>query len=75
MTLYDLTQSLTLQGNISVIVTEDGRETETRNFHDMTDFVCGLTDCDDIEDYEVTYIYPTHDFGVTWLNIEVEKEC
>ena len=76
MTLYDLTQSMTIQGNIRIHVFDaNGSEKEIRSAADQDDFSPHLADMDDIEDLTVTYIYPTKEVGgMAWLNIEVAEE-
>jgi hypothetical protein len=62
-----------IQGNIELIVfDEHGNETERRWFYDQTDFDTNCNDASDLDDLEVTYIYPTKaPGGSVWLNIEV----
>jgi hypothetical protein len=71
MKLYELCSQMIIQGNIELIVfDEDGNETERRFYHDQDDFDTNCTDAFDLEDLEVTYIYPTKaPGGSVWLNI------
>lgn len=73
MTFYELTTTITLQGNIEVkIFNNQGDEIENRFFRDLDDFNINCTDTDDLEDCEVTYIYCTKSAdGTPWLTIEV----
>ena len=75
MTFYELTSTLTLQGNIEVKVFDtEGNEQESRCFRDLSDFDCTCTDTNDLEDYEVTYIYTTKSAdGEAWLVVEVAE--
>ena len=74
MTLYDLTNTITIQGNVAIkIFDEHGDETETRFFRDQDDFNC-YNACDDIEDLTLSYIYSTKRYdGTPWLVIELSK--
>lgn len=76
MTLYELTDNITLQGNIEIkIFNEQGNEEETRCYRDNDGFHCTCDDADDIEDLEVTYIYSTTNYGTgAWTVIEVIRE-
>lgn len=73
MTLYELTNAATLQGNIEMkIFGEDGDEKESRFFLDQDDFFPAHEDCDDVEDFRVSYIYYSHGCdGTPWLVIEI----
>jgi hypothetical protein len=75
MTLYDLTQSMTIQGNIEIkIFDADDTHTDSRFFPDEYDFDTTTHDADDIEDLEVTYMYTTKSYdGTPWLTIEVKE--
>lgn len=76
MTLYDLSNALTLQGNIEIkVFDEAGNEKETRCFRDVEDFNCTCTDTNDLEDLEVTYMYATKSAdGTEWMVIELKEE-
>ncbi len=76
MTLYDLTNEINIQGNICIIVFDpDGNETERRYFRDQSDFNAYYEGADDLDNCEVSFIYPTHAYCETaWLNIELIKE-
>lgn len=76
MTLYELTQSMTIQGNIEIKVFDaDGRETDARFFPDEYDFDTTTHDADDIEDLRVTYMYTTKSYdGTPWLTIELTED-
>lgn len=73
MTLYELSDSLTLQGNIEVKVFDNaGTEAESRKFRDMDGFHSCM-DAPDLEHCDVTYMYGTADAaGTAWMVIEVE---
>ena len=73
MKLYELCTQIVIQGNIELIVfDEHGNEKERRFYYDQTDFDTNCTDAYELEDLEVTYIYPTKSHGGSvWLNIEV----
>lgn len=75
MTLYDMANSMTIQGNIEVKVFDFEGELESRFFRDQDDFVPHWTDCEDIEDLTVTYMYAHKSYdGSVWLTIELTKE-
>ena len=74
MTLRDLTSSATLMGNISINVWENGKEVGHRFFENVDDFDCYHYDCDDIADYEITFISSEHELCVTSLVIDVSKD-
>lgn len=75
MTLYELSDSLALQGNIEIKVFDDtDTESESRKFRDMDGFHT-LMNAPDLEYYDVTYMYANTDaFGTAWLVIEVREE-
>lgn len=75
MTLHDLTTSILIQGNIAVkVFDEAGNELDRRFYRDESDFDCNCNDCIDIEDLEVTYIYPSKAYdGTPWLVVEVSE--
>lgn len=74
MTLYELMNGLTLQGNIEIKVFDEAdNEKETRCFRDMGDLIGAPTD--DLEDLEVTYMYATKGpDGTEWMVIELKEE-
>ena len=76
MTLCELTNELTLQGNILVKVFDtEGNEQESRFVRDSGGLECIGDDLTDFEDCEVSYMYAT---SKNWLVIEVvleEKEA
>lgn len=76
MTLYHLTQSMTIQGNIEVKVFDaDGAELDARFFEGEYDFNTNCCDASDIEDLKVWYMYATKSCdGTEWLTIELIKE-
>lgn len=76
MTLYDLANACTLQGNIEIKVFDgDGNELESRFVRDETGFECSFTNTDDLEDCEVSYMHATKSLdGTEWLVVEVVKE-
>ena len=75
MTLYELSQSFNLQGNIEIKVFDsEGNEKETRCFEGVDSFCCTCTDTNDLEDLEVTYMYATKSpDGEAWMVIEVSE--
>lgn len=75
MTLYDLTTSILIQGNVAIkVFDEAGNELVQRFYHDQSDLDCNCNDCFDIEECEVTYIYTSKACdGSAWLVIEVEE--
>jgi hypothetical protein len=76
MTLYELTQSIIIQGNIEIkIFGAYDRELDTRFYPDEYDFDTTTHDASDIEDFEVTYMYTTKSCdGTPWLTIEIRDE-
>lgn len=75
MTLYELTNSMTIQGNICVTIYDaNGKETDRRFYYDLSDFVTYHEDADDLDDFVVTYIYADRAIdGGAWLNIELQE--
>jgi len=75
MTLYDLTNEITLQGDICIKVFDpDGNEKETRHFYEQTDFNTYCENADDLDDLEVSFIYPLHAIGGgSWVCIELQE--
>ena len=76
MTLWDLTQNITLQGNIKVTRFDADLNTETRFFSEVE--ILGTRnedllghDLTDWEDLEVTYMFANNG----WLEIEVTTEA
>lgn len=75
MTLYELTNQITLQGNIEVIVfDEKGNEKETRFIPDVDDLDVYCYDIDDLEELEVKYMYAKKEFGIYKMVIEITEE-
>jgi hypothetical protein len=75
MTLYELTNDLTMQGNIKItIYDQDGNEKEVRRFTDQGDFTTYNADAYDLDDLEVAYIWPTYEQGEAWINIELTED-
>lgn len=76
MTLYDLTNTATIQGNIEIkIFDQDGNEKESRFYRDQDDFTPFYEDCSDIEDCDIIYIYCTKSCdGAPWLVIEITRD-
>ncbi len=74
MTLYNLTQSMTIQGNIEIAVFDaEGNEKE-RHFIRNSDDLC-YDGIDEFEDLKVTFMFPSKGYdGSVWLNIEVQEE-
>lgn len=75
MTLYELCNNITLQGNIEIkLFAPDGTELESLLFPDEWDFNITYYR-PELEDLEVSYIYPTRGHnGTNWLTIEIIKE-
>jgi len=75
MTLYDLSSSILIQGNVAVkVFDESGSEKESRFYHEQSDFDTNCCDAYELEDLEVTYIYPSKATdGTPWLVIEVTE--
>lgn len=73
MTLYELCNCVTLQSNIEIkIFDPELSEKESRFFRDQDDFSCMCTDCEDVEDYEVSFMYSRKSCdGTVWFVIEV----
>ena len=75
MTLYDLSNSLTLQGNIEIKVFDDCNVKETRCFRNVEDFNCTCTDTNDLEDLNVIFMYAEKSAdGTEWMVIELEAK-
>lgn len=73
MTLYELANAVTLQGNIEIKVFDSNlNQIECRQFNHQEDFNCICNGCDDIEDLEVVYMYASKDDdGLEGLVIEL----
>ena len=76
MTLYELCEEITLQGNIELkVFDQEGNEKTAHFFHDETDFHIAYTEHTDLEDLPVSFIYPTKGYnGSVWLVVEVTEE-
>lgn len=74
MKLYDLVNSMTIQGNIEVAVFDADGSEKDRHFIRNSDDLC-YDDIDDFEDLKVTFMFPNKSCdGTVWLNIEVQEE-
>lgn len=75
MRLYELCSAIIIQGNIELAVfDEEGNEKERRFYRDQFDFDTNCTDASDLEELEVTYIYPAKAYdGTQWLIIELRE--
>lgn len=75
MKLYELCSAIIIQGNIELTVfDEEGKEKERRFYRDQFDFDTNCCDAYELEDLEVTYIYPAKAYdGTQWLVIEVRE--
>jgi hypothetical protein len=75
MTLFDLSFSILIQGNVAVkVFDESGNEKESRFYSGQSDFDTNCCDAFELEDLEVTYIYPSKaPDGTPWLVIEVTE--
>ena len=76
MTLYDLCNNITLQGNIELKVFDpEGTVLDSHFFRDEYEFHIAYTAYTELEDLEVSYIYPSKSCdGTVWLIIEVTQE-
>ena len=74
MTLYDLVNSMTIQGNIEIAVFDiDGNEKERELFPSVDDLSC--CKLAEYEDLRVTYMFPNSTTtGRAWLTIELLEE-
>ena len=73
MTLYELTNSMTIQGNIFIKIFDlDGREHERRFFRNHDDFTTYRVGADDLDDLEIIYMYASRENAAIWLNIELQ---
>lgn len=75
MTLYELCNNITLQGNIEIkLFDSQGNELESILFPDEWDFNITYTH-PELEDLEISYIYTTRGLnGSHWMTIEIIKE-
>ena len=74
MTLYDLVNSMTIQGNIELAVFDSEGAEKERHFIRNTDDLC-YDDISDYEDLKVTFMFPNKGYdGSVWLNIEVQED-
>lgn len=75
MTLYDLSTSILIQGNVAIkVFDESGNEYDSRFYPEQFDFDTNCCDAYELEDLEVTYMYPTKSYdGTPWLVIEVAE--
>ena len=75
MTFYELTNSMTIQGNIEVVIFDGAWEEISRSkFYLEDDFYSSQME-EDCDDLEVHFLYSTKkDDGEPWLVIELEKE-
>ena len=76
MTLYKLTNSMCLQGNIFITVFDSsGRECEHIALQDVDDlnskYYCDL---DDLDDLEITHMYAMHEYCTTYMHIDLVRE-
>lgn len=76
MTLYELCDNITIQGNIELKVFDrDGTELDTHFFPDEYSFHITYTALTELEELPVSYIYPSKSYdGKVWLTIEVTTE-
>ena len=74
MTLYDLVNSMTIQGNIEIrVFNEDGDETTYRTFCNVDDL--SVCDLDAVENMRVTYMYSIgNSRGNSSLIIELQED-
>ena len=71
MTLYDLMNNMTLQGNIEVrVMNDDGEAVKTEYFDSVDDLeCCEIFRLEDMENLEVQYMYAEN----ACMVIELEK--
>lgn len=58
MTLYELTNSINIQGNVEIRIMDESDEIKETLFYETEELSCGMDDLKDLEDFVVTYIYP-----------------
>ena len=78
MTLYELADNVTIQGNIEIIKFENDLVANIWSISETTDLridFYSLEDFEGVEDLEVTYIYNSkNEDGTSWVVIEVAAE-
>ena len=78
MTLYELADNVTIQGNVEIIKFENGLVANIWSVLGTTDIridFYSLEDFEGVEDLEVTYIYNSkNEDGTSWVVIEVAAE-
>jgi hypothetical protein len=76
MTLYELCDNITIQGNIELKVFDsEGTEFDSHFFREEYEFHITYTAYTELEDLQVSYMYTTKSYdGTVWLVIEVTKE-
>ncbi|MBO5969204.1 MAG: hypothetical protein J6S14_11985 [Clostridia bacterium] len=70
MTLYELINNTTIQGNVDITCFVDGIETDSETFL-HTDDLASVSFPEEWEDYEVKYIWASND---GYIHIEIYKE-
>lgn len=75
MTLYNLVNSMTIQGNVTIkVFDKDSSEKECYVIRDVDDLAY-VYDYDEVEDLEISFMYVSKSCdGTPWLNIEVVEE-
>lgn len=72
MTLYELMNNTTIQGNVDIVYYVDGEETDSRVFRHVEDLASSIADLPEgWEDCEVKYMWASSD---GYLHIEIYEE-
>lgn len=76
MTLYELCDCITIQGNIILkVFDEHGDEIENHYYREQYEFNIAYTDQPDLDEAHVTYMYSVKSYdGISWLVIELTRE-
>lgn len=76
MTLYELCEEITIQGNIEIKVFDTaGNEVENHFFREEYDFHIAYTEHAELEDLQVSFMYAQKGIGgIVWFVIEVTQE-
>lgn len=76
MTLYDLANSATIQGNVEIALIDDNGNDVRRVRLEIVDDLSGelFRDLYDLEDREVKYIFPRIIDREPWITIELTTE-
>lgn len=76
MTLYELCDNITIQGNIELkVFDQEGNELDSYFFRDEYEFNITYTEHTELEDLPVSYMYTQKSYdGTAWFVIEVTRE-